>query len=69
MSSNIFKVDEILQNLAVRRSLRYNSFDSKKHWTQDLALRMKKKMSSQDYQVWLNKYLAELNAKRRSKKY
>jgi len=30
---------------------------------------MKKKMSSQDYQVWLNKYLAELNAKRRSKKY
>ena len=67
MSRNIFKVDELLAQVAKKRSLRYNSYDRKPHWTMGLALKMKKKMSREDYKVWLNRYIAELNAKRRQK--
>ena len=67
MSRNIFKVDELLAQVAKKRSLRYNSYDRKPHWTMGLALKMKKKMSREDYKGWLNRYIAELDAKRRQK--
>ena len=67
LSSKKLKIDKLLNNLSVKRSLRYNSYDKKPHWTMQLAWKMKKKMSREDYKDWLNKYLQELDAKRRRK--
>tara|TARA_R100001015_G_C4589248_1_gene144904 strand:- start:270 stop:494 length:225 start_codon:yes stop_codon:yes gene_type:complete len=69
LSSKKLKIDKLLDNISVKRSLKYNSYDRKPHWTMSLAINMKKKMSTDDYRRWLDKYLAELDAKRRQKKY
>tara|TARA_R100000234_G_scaffold25061_1_gene14528 strand:- start:1385 stop:1600 length:216 start_codon:yes stop_codon:yes gene_type:complete len=65
LSSKKFTVNTILKNVAKNRSLRYNSYKSKPHWTMQIALQMKKKLSRADYEVWIKKYMMELDAKRR----
>ena len=40
LSSKKLKIDKLLDNISVKRSLKYNSYDRKPHWTMSLAINM-----------------------------